>query len=183
MIHHTAFKFREELIPRKEGATRYIIIHHSRKTGPHGVREVHRWHLDRKTPDGKNWAGIGYHYFISKKGEIYDGRPLDTVGSHAKPYNSCSVGVCFEGDFNREKMTKRQLNASVLLLSLLSLAYGNAQFRKHDTLVPGRCCPGKIFPYDELVRKVRVCKQGLVALYGEVYDYRGMIDRLPVVTD
>lgn len=183
MLHHTSFTFREKLKLRERNATKYIIIHHSRVSGKHDVRDVHQWHLDRKDKDGNPWAGIGYHYFISKKGEIYEGRPLDTVGSHAVPYNSCSVGVCFEGNFNTQKMTKRQLNASVVLLSLLSLAYGNAQLRKHDTLVPGRCCPGKDFPYDELIRKVRVCKQGLVALYGDAYDYKGMIAKLPVVKD
>ena len=178
MIHHTDFKFREQLLLREPGDTKYIIIHHSRVKGEHSVHEVHDWHLKRKTKDGKYWAGIGYHFYITKKGEIYEGRPLDAVGSHAYGYNSRSIGVCFEGDFNEEEMTDCQLDASVMLLSLLSLAYGNAEFRRHDTLDCESCCPGTNFPYKKLIGKVRVCKKQIVSLYGEAksFRYRDMVE-------
>lgn len=178
MLHHTVFKFREELTPRPHSATKYVIIHHSRVKGSHTVQEIHQWHLERKTKDGKKWAGIGYHFYVRKDGEIYQGRPLDTVGAHTYGFNSKSIGVCFEGDFNVERMQDRQLDASVLLLSLLSLAYGNAGFRRHDTLDRKSCCPGSLFPYDRLITKVRACKRQLVALFGKDFDFGKIVKML-----
>lgn len=167
MLHHTTFEFREKLMPRRKDATNLIVIHHSRVTGKHSVREIHAWHRNRKTKDGKMWAGIGYHFYVRKDGEIYVGRPLDTVGAHAYGFNSRSIGVCFEGNFNCETMEDLQLNASVMLLSLLSLAYGNAGFRRHDTLDSKSCCPGTNFPYDRLIARVRTCKRQMVAVFGK----------------
>lgn len=59
------------------------------------------------------------------------GRPRNTIGAHTNGYNSISVGVCFEGDFNVEKMSEKQLEASVMLISVLSLGYHNAAIRGH----------------------------------------------------
>ena len=99
--------------------TDYIIIHHSGVVGPHTVEDVHQWHQKR------GWAGIGYHYFISKEGVVYKGRPSNTIGAHARGYNKNSVGVCFAGDFTKEKMQDKQLSDDVLdLLFFLSYMYG-----------------------------------------------------------
>ena len=178
MLHHPHLKFREDLKPRGENATEFIVIHHTRVADkPHTVQEVHQWHLN------KTWAGIGYHYFIDQQGDIFEGRPVDTVGAHAADkthdFNPMSVGVCFDGDFNKQEMTDRQLEASVMLLSLLSLAYGDIPLRKHDSLLPGKCCPGSLFPFDRLVRLVDACKQQLKALFGDRrHIYRTLIDLL-----
>ena len=61
-IHQSNLKFTETLKKRSE--TNYIIIHHTEVRGRHDVKEVHQWHLD------KGWAGIGYHYYIDKDGQI-----------------------------------------------------------------------------------------------------------------
>ena len=148
MLHQTHFTFSEELVPRKAGATRYIILHHSEVTSPHTAEDIHRWHLK------KGWAGIGYHYFIAKGGEVFEGRPRDTVGAHTYGYNQESIGVCFEGDFSKENLTKQQESAAVKLLVILGIAYSDAELRRHSDLSQKKTCPGKNFPFNHLLQRV-----------------------------
>lgn len=158
MIHQTNLAFSESLVTRTK--TSLIVLHHSEVTSPHTVYDVHKWHQK------KGWAGIGYHYFISKDGNIYEGRPLDTVGAHTYGYNKESIGVCFEGNFNKEKVSDLQIDASIMLLAILSLAHNNIPIKCHRELVPTKMCPGKLFPIDHILENVRICKKYLVSLFG-----------------
>lgn len=167
MFHQTNLKFREKLTPRTQ--TKYIVIHHTAVKGDkQPVNEIHQWHLDRKCDPPM--AGIGYHYYIRKNGEIYQGRPRDTKGAHVKvkgkTYNSDSIGVCFEGDFRTEKMGEKQMEAAVLLLSILSLGYGGAELTLHKKLDTSKDCPGKNFPVKALFNRVHAQKQRFIQLHG-----------------
>ena len=76
----------------KRNKTNRIILHHAQaKTC--SVEDIHQWHLK------KDWSGIGYHFLVRKDGTIYQGRPEDTIGAHAKGANHDSIGICAEGDF------------------------------------------------------------------------------------
>lgn len=180
MIHHPEFKFREPLTTRKE--TRYIVVHHVGKRGAFSVEDIHKMHLDRKCDP--LMAGIGYHYYIRKDGEIYEGRPRWKKGAHVNDkvhhYNSVSVGICFEGDFNYDKMEGQQLEASIMLLSMLSLAYGNAPICTHHYLDERRNCPGKNFPFQKQLHEVHVQKQRFIQLYGDPkeVDYKFLLKSL-----
>lgn len=173
MIHHQEFKFREPLLTRKE--TRYIVVHHVGKRGSFSVEDIHKMHLNR------DMAGIAYHYYIRKDGEIYEGRPRWKKGAHVNDkvhhYNSISVGVCFEGDFNFDKMEDQQLEASIMLLSVLSLTYGNAEICTHHYLDSRRDCPGKNFPFQKLLHEVHAQKQRFIQLYGapKEVDYKFLL--------
>lgn len=156
MFHHTNLHFNEKLKQRK--VTNCIVVHHSEVNTPHNVNDIHQWHQK------KGWAGIGYHYFISKGGEIYEGRPYDTIGAHAYGYNKESIGVCFEGNFNKEKMNDKQLDASIMLLSVISLAF-DAPLVPHSG-ISKKNCPGKNFPMEEIQQKVGNCKESLISLFG-----------------
>jgi N-acetyl-anhydromuramyl-L-alanine amidase AmpD len=183
MFHQTNLKFREKLTPRTQ--TKFIVVHHTAVTGDEQpVTLVHQWHLDRKTND-KPWAGIGYHYYIRKNGEIYQGRPRDKKGSHvyideAHRYNSITIGVCFEGDFRTEVMDENQLEASVMLLSVLSLGYGNIDICTHRYLDRRTTCPGNNFPFKKLIKRVHDQKQRFIDLYGdpEEVDYSFLLKYL-----
>lgn len=176
-IHHTKLRFREVLKKRSE--TKYIILHHTKVKGRSSVEEVHQWHLNRET-NGEKWVGIAYHFYIDKDGEIFVGRPLFTVGAHTYGYNSVSVGVCFEGNFNVEKMTEKQLDASVLLISVLSLAFNNAKIRGHRNFNKEETCPGKKFPMEELLERIKMQKKKIIRLYGdpESVDYSFLLKYL-----
>lgn len=154
MFHQLNLKFDEELEPRT--ATRFIILHHSEVTLPHTVEDIHQWHKN------KGWAGIGYHYFIDKEGEVYEGRPCGTVGAHARGHNDESIGVCFEGDFNKESMSEKQENAAIILLTMLSLAYSDAELCMHNVFNPHKNCPGKNFPFERLSLTIADRKQSIL---------------------
>ena len=159
MLHHSNLSFKETLKYRE--TTSFIVLHHSEVITPHTIWDIHKWHQK------KGWAGIGYHYFIAKDGEIYEGRPHDTVGAHAYGYNVESIGICFEGDFNKERMSEKQTDASVMLLALLSLAYEDISLRTHKELVKEKSCPGKFFPFDKIKDKMEEYKMYFKALFGE----------------
>ena len=172
MLHHTNLKFQEELKLRNR--TDYIVLHHSEVISHHTVKEVHQWHLNKK------WAGIGYHYFIDKEGEIYECRPIDTMGAHAYGYNDQSIGICYEGNFNKEKMSPKQEDSAVMLIALLNLAYDDSSIVKHCDLVKDKTCPGKYFPFDSLMKKIEICTKNLESLFGSqisewILDYEARI--------
>lgn len=58
------------------------VIHHSGVnvgTSPiDEVRGVRNFHMNKR-----KWNDVGYHYLISSDGQIFEGRPIDRVGSHA----------------------------------------------------------------------------------------------------
>ena len=54
-------------MPETKKRNQVYVVHHTAMTGDEQpVTLVHQWHLNRKTKDGKPWAGIGYHYYIVK---------------------------------------------------------------------------------------------------------------------
>ena len=77
-------------------------------------------------------------------------------------------------------MEDKQLEASILLLSILSLAYSNAEICTHRYLDSRRDCPGKYFPFQNLLREVHTQKQRLIQLYGDPkeVDYKFLLKAL-----
>ena len=100
---------------------------------------MHRWHL------ANGWVGIGYHFFVSKDGKVYQGRPINTIGAHCSGHNSHSIGICAEGDFTYDKMGKTQKQAIVKLIGYCKSRYPQAAVVGHKELgVTG--CPGDNYP-------------------------------------
>lgn len=96
--------------------TEAIVLHHSCSRGQ-TVQQIHREHL------GRGWNGIGYHYYIRRDGSVYSGRPQFAVGSHCQGYNKDTIGVCFEGDFRKDKITREQIVAGKELIEYLNSSY------------------------------------------------------------
>ena len=126
----------------KRGVTRRIILHHAAAVTC-TPQQVHRWHL------ANGWVGIGYHFFVRKDGKVYRGRPEDAVGAHAGNNNSDSIGVCFEGSFDKEEMPEVQKNAGRELVAYLKGKYGITKVQKHSD-VNATGCPGGHFPFGEI---------------------------------
>ena len=101
----------------RRGVTRRIILHHAAAVTC-SADQIHAWHL------ANGWSGIGYHFFVRKDGTVYRGRPEDTVGAHAGGSNSDSIGVCFEGSFDKEEMPAVQRRAGTELVAYLKKKYG-----------------------------------------------------------
>lgn len=135
------------VLKRRSRTTRIILHHyHSANATPH---DVHRWHLN------KGWAGIGYNLTVDLDGTIWEGRGIDFVGAHAKGNNSDSIGIACQGryDDHTTEMPLAQFNALVWLVGYLHGIYGNLPLFRHSD-VNRTACPGRYFPWDELIRRV-----------------------------
>lgn len=141
MIKKINLSFTGSLSPRKK--TSYIVLHH--RAGEGDAQSIHKSHL------ALGWAGIGYHLYIRKDGSVFEGRPLDTVGAHTAGKNSESVGVCFEGNFENDKMSAAQINAGIKIVEFLMEKFPNATLVRHCDL-GATLCPGKNFPFEEIKR-------------------------------
>lgn len=125
-----------------------IILHHAEASSC-TVQDINIWHKNN------GWAGIGYHYFIRKNGEVYKGRPDNAVGAHCQGSNSNTIGICFEGSYNKETMPTKQLNAGKELISYLKVKYGITKVSKHKDHM-ATDCPGANFPFSEMVNGTQV---------------------------
>jgi hypothetical protein len=136
-------KFPNEFIKRE--ITDYIVLHH-----PDWVmctiEQIHNDHIK------KGYNGIGYHAYIRKNGDVYQGRPFWAIGAQVARKNSISVGVCFEGDYNSvdKNMPYAQFNSGVEVLRYLQRLYPKAKIVRHDYF-GGTSCPGKYFPHERLI--------------------------------
>jgi hypothetical protein len=140
--------FRGSLVALDAKKVRYVVIHHTANANPRwGVKECHRAHLDR------GWSGIGYHYFVEQDGTAYYGRSdaaQDWQGSHVRGYNTCSVGVCLDGDYSAGQQTPTAENLAVVaqIVNMLLLRYPKARVVYHSDLAKKEC-PGGNFPPKE----------------------------------
>lgn len=121
--------------------TRIILHHAAAKTA--SASDIHRWHKQR------GWSGAGYHFLVRKDGSVYRLRPEKYVGAHASGSNSDSLGICFEGDFEKETMGTTQKNAGKELVAYLKKRYGISKVQRHKD-VGSTSCPGKNFPFSEI---------------------------------
>ena len=123
--------------------TTRIILHHAAAVTC-SVQDIQRWHL------ANGWAGIGYHFFVRKDGNIYRGRPENTVGAHVTGANSDSIGICFERNYDAEaSMPQTQINAGKELVAYLKSKYGVSTVKAHRD-VGASSCPGRYFPFNEI---------------------------------
>ena len=132
----------------------YIIIHCSatRETQDYTPEQLKRDHLAR------GFLDVGYHFYIRKDGTVTQHRQLDEVGAHCRPFNRCSIGVCYEGGLDatgkpKDTRTLKQRGAIVKLLIELKQKFPKAVIRGHNEMpgaVPKACpCfkPSKEFAY------------------------------------
>ena len=152
-IKEVDYQWKGTLIKRNK--TEMIVLHHAAAKSC-TVQDVHKWHLNN------GWLGIGYHYFISRDGEIFRGRPEDTVGAHATGHNSKSIGVCFEGDYTSQTMPIAQLEAGKELIVYLKDKYKITKVVGHRDLM-ATSCPGVKFPFFEIASaKQNTSKENLI---------------------
>lgn len=67
---------------------------------------IDRWHKE------KGWTRIGYHWLITRAGEIQRGRDENEIGAHCVGHNFRSIGIAWVGT---EEPTIEQLYAIKLL--------------------------------------------------------------------
>lgn len=144
-IVETNLQFKGNMAARK--ATNKIVLHHA-AASTCDARTVHTWHL------GRGFSGIGYHFLVRKNGTIERGRAENLVGAHVAGYNSDSIGICFEGNFETETMGEAQKNAGAELVDYLKKKYSINTVVRHKDLA-ATACPGKNFPFEEILQGVK----------------------------
>jgi N-acetyl-anhydromuramyl-L-alanine amidase AmpD len=137
-----------------------IVVHHTNNS-----RTVLQ---NEKRQQGRGYAALGYHFFIDKKGKVFEGRPLEIMGGHAGkgsvsgPLNDPdwgSVGIVLQGDyhhkddwFSSEKATKIQLDQLEKLVIALKGKYNINRLLMHREVK--RTGDPTVCPGDHLVPHV-----------------------------
>ena len=113
------------------------------------------------TPEGRNldfeacrhdhihhrgFSDIGYHFYITRNGEIHRGRPIEKMGAHCKNHNRHSVGICYEGGLSSggvptDTRTLEQKAATLALLRELRELFPTSLIVGHHDLNPMKPCP------------------------------------------
>jgi len=104
------------------------------------VAEVKRWHLLRGFND------IGYHFLISREGEVATGRDLGVAGAHTKGHNANSIGISLEGGYGHSRQddfldvyTVAQGKALLQLVDRLQAEFGITMISPHNKYANKEC--------------------------------------------
>ncbi len=120
-----------------------LIIHCS--ATPQGVglsfEDCRRDHIRHR-----GFSDIGYHFYVTRDGEIHRGRPPEKVGAHCLNHNRHSIGICYEGglDADSQPSDTRTLEQKASLLALLrelKRIFPHALIVGHHDLNPMKPCP------------------------------------------
>lgn len=124
-------------------SVRFLVIHCSatRSDCDYTVEQLLRDHKAR------GFRTMGYHFYIRRSGVVTQHRRLLEVGAHARGYNRCSIGICYEGGLDRygnpaDTRTPQQKAQLVELLLKLHKLFPHAMVVGHCDL-PGvkKACP------------------------------------------
>lgn len=128
----------------KSEDVRFLVLHCSatRCDRDYTVGQLMRDHKAR------GFRTIGYHFYIRRDGTTTQHRMLLEVGAHCRPYNHCSIGICYEGGLDRygrpcDTRTKAQTESITDLLTILHKVFPRAHIVGHRDL-PGttpKDCP------------------------------------------
>lgn len=143
-----------------------IVIHHTNNSQSINYNENKQM--------SKGYAAMGYHFFIAQNGQVFEGRPLEVMGSHAGAGTTPgalndpdwgSIGIVMQGDyhnadnwaFNSDPPPAAQLTALENVVVGLRTKYPIGQILMHREVTRGgtpTVCPGDVMvPYVEALRK------------------------------
>ncbi|MBO5283641.1 MAG: N-acetylmuramoyl-L-alanine amidase [Lachnospiraceae bacterium] len=135
--------FTGKLTKRKK--TTMLIIHHAAAPSA-SVETIHKWHL------GRGWLGIGYNFYVRRDGTVYQGRGWEYVGAHCAGYNSASVGICLEGNYETDQdMPAAQYEAAVQLIRQALDKYPTITEICGHKAHGATACPGRYFPLADMI--------------------------------
>ena len=119
-----------------------IVVHCS------ATREDRRYSVEQLIRDHAARFGFtGYHYYITREGQLYQTRHENLPGAHVRHYNQHSIGVCYEGGLDaagrpKDTRTEEQKHALWALLKSLKVDYPHAVILGHRDLPHvAKACP------------------------------------------
>lgn len=141
-----------------------IIIHCSASSDPKddNFERLVDFHTSPKTKKfkwgdydtyGKDFDDCGYHYFITKDGTLYLGRPLHIAGAHCRGHNLDSIGICFSGD---GELTESQIRTGKMILGDLKYELGilSENIYPHNHFNKTKTCPN--FDIEEVLKESKI---------------------------
>ena len=133
--------------PANRTETTAIVLHHA-DAETCSIEDINRWHKNN------GWIGCGYHYLVRKDGSVWRGRPEEWVGAHSKGSNKFAIGICFEGDYEKNNvMPDAQIIAGHELIQDILSRYPGLKIGKHKDY-DNTACPGNYFPFDKIVNGI-----------------------------
>ena len=121
-------------IELKHSAVKLLVIHCS------ATRCNKPFSVDNLIATGMARFGQpSYHYSIRRNGNIVPILPENVRGAHARHYNSCSLGICYEGGLDEkgravDTRTEAQKASMFALLKDLIAEYPDARIIGHNEL-------------------------------------------------
>ena len=113
-------------------SVRFLVLHCSatRCDSDYPPKQMLRDHKIR------GFRTIGYHFYVRKDGSLSQHRKLLEVGAHCRPYNRCSIGICYEGGLDEEgrpanTLTEPQFQTLTELFERLVVLFPDAMIMGH----------------------------------------------------
>ena len=134
-----------------DNSIRYLVLHCSatRIDSDYPPAQMLRDHKAR------GFRTIGYHFYVRKDGSLSQHRKLLEVGAHCRPYNRCSIGICYEGGLDAlgepaDTRTPEQRTVLRLLVQQLKRKFPAARVCGHRDLSPDTNGNGVVEPHEWL---------------------------------
>ncbi len=132
----------------KQHTIKYITLHHGGvkfKKEEDPVKYIR--HLQDWSRAEKKWIDIPYHFMIDLDGTIYETRPINYPGDTNTEYDPTGHAlICVMGNYEVQKINKKQLRSVVKLSAFLAKKYGvSADKIKGHKDYAETLCPGKDF--------------------------------------
>ena len=134
----------DNYLPRE---IKLLVIHCSatRCNVPFTVEQLRQCHLQRGFKD------IGYHFYITRDGELHHCRPISEPGAHVRGFNKESIGICYEGGLDckghpKDTRTEWQKHSMRVLILTLLKDYPGCRICGHRDLSPDLNGNGEIEP-------------------------------------
>jgi N-acetyl-anhydromuramyl-L-alanine amidase AmpD len=130
------------LTPLKQEDVKLLIVHCS------ATRSDRDYSVENLIATGKvRFGQASYHWYIRRNGDIVPILPETVRGVHARGYNRCSIGICYEGGIDPQgkkvdTRTPAQKHAMFELLKSLHRDYPRAHILGHCELPHvAKACP------------------------------------------
>ena len=130
---------------RDLSAIKYLAIHHSATPDDQTPSDIADFHINTN-----GWGGIGYHFLISKAGEIFYVGDISTARANVANLNEQVIGICLIGNFTSGNTPgKKQLESTGKLceylinlpemeaLNSLECVLGHKELPGQVTICPG----------------------------------------------
>lgn len=119
-----------------------VFIHCSASDNPKhdNVATIRKWHKER------GFSDIGYHFYIDKLGQRFEGRSLEIIPAAQKGHNTGSIAICLGG---LEQFSELQFGSLKALCKQIKAALPKVTFHGHCEVEKNKTCP--VFDYRKIL--------------------------------